>query len=145
MASVTGELFTMKFRATFKENPFFIFILIFGSFAVWVGAAKHVLAFSVIGGAIIAFILLIRIRFYVVITEEILEARSVLSTHRVRWVDIHQIKHRVEKGYIPSRWFGPDVYEFVATNAVLRINFKLFSHACYAEVLKRVPLTTTST
>lgn len=135
----------MKFRATFKENPFFVFVLMIGSFAVWVGTAYHELAFSVIGGAIIAFIFVIRIRFYVVITEEMLEARGFLSTHCARWVDIHQIKHKAEEGYMSSRLFGVAVYEFVATNAVVRINFKLFSRACYAEVLKRVPLTTAST
>jgi hypothetical protein len=135
----------MKFRATFKENPFLVFVLIIGFFAVWVGTAHHKLAFAVIGGAIIAFIFVIRVRFYVAITEEILEARGFLSTRRVRWVDIHQIRHKVEEGYMPSRLFGPAAYEFVATNAVLKINFKLFSRLCYVEVFKRVPLATAST
>ncbi len=137
----------MKFTVTFKENPIFIFFLAFGSLMVWFGitAPRNLnnLELAALGMGVIAFILIIRFRFYVLVTDEMLEVRRFLFTRRLRWAGIHKARSVAEEIYKKTGRLGaPYAYDFITGDGdVIRINFKLFSRDCFAEVFKRVPET----
>ncbi len=99
------------------------------------------LGFAVIGIAAIVLILIIRFRFYVLVTDEMLEVRRFLTPRRTQWTHIHKVRSVAKEIYKKTGRIGA-VYAFdfiTGDGDAIRINFKLFSRACADEVFKRAP------
>lgn len=95
---------------------------------------KIILAGFCVAGLI--FFLVTLSRFYVITTDDALEARDFFSIRRVRWAEIRGVKivKRKNKGVAWSR-----TLEFIVANGNVKINFDRFSPNCCEDVLSRVP------
>lgn len=125
----------MKFRATFKERLFIVIVsfglILSGIFGSILQHNNSTLIFSISCLALMLIVLLIeKVRFYVIVTDEILEARTLTSTKRLRWADIYEIKSVS----------GGGSFDYIGKDTAVRINFNRFSRDCYKEVLKQVSL-----
>jgi Bacterial PH domain len=134
----------MKFRVNFKNNSRSIGL---AGMILWVllgGLVQHNIIIMIITGInliAITFVIVEVIRFYVVVTDERLEARNFFSFRQIRWADIHEvkIKRNFKENSIMPLLFRREIHEFITVDTVVKINFSLFSRVCYDEVLKRVP------
>lgn len=128
----------MNFRVTFKENPFLIFLLLVGVLLAFVGFNQSNIVALLMGLAVSLLVVVIRLRFYVKITDDFLESQFLSVPKRIRWLEIQQVIQKMETGYWPSKLCGPFVYEFRGSETSVNINFKLFSRDCYQSVFARV-------
>lgn len=95
--------------------------------------------FAVAGIAIVAWIVAVRIRYFVQVSGEELRARSLVRESHVKWQDIVMVRPASQRGFWSSRFLGPLVLEFVSLDSTTRINFKLFPAECSRDVLQHVP------
>lgn len=91
------------------------------------------------GGVVLAWMAAIRIRYTVRVSEEALQARTLVGESRVKWQEIVRVRPAAECGYWASRFVGPSTLDFVSTGTHVRVNFKLFSAECLQDVMQRVP------
>jgi hypothetical protein len=85
------------------------------------------------GLSAIIFIIAVIVRFRVIITDEMLIVRGFIFSHRIRWVDIKDVKP-IYQG---------QKYKFITLNGTVSISFRWFPKECYDEVFKRIPVQTT--
>ena len=82
----------------------------------------------VCGIALLAFLLLVRLRLRVVLTPEFLEYTGIFSTRRILFSEVQAVRRAADKGYAASRTSGPFTYELRTSGESVRINLKLFPH-----------------
>lgn len=91
------------------------------------------------GLAVLGWLVAIRCRYRVRVSDEELQARNLLRESRMRWQDVIRVVPATEGGYWTSRLFGPSVLEFASPSSRLRVNFKLFPAECLVDVMQHVP------
>jgi hypothetical protein len=123
----------VKFRATLKNKAFIILVALGnGLFALFGGISLKEPTVTMLALILLAFTMIFstmhRVRLYVFVNSEVLEARTLFSTRSIRWTDVQEIRSKA----------GGNTLDYITKNGSVRIRFDWFPRDCYAAVLKQV-------
>jgi hypothetical protein len=125
----------MRYSTIYKGRYFQTIVpLAYAAFIVLRGGFENYIILTGSYFAILIFMLASVIRFRVITRDDVLEARNLFHTSRVRWADIREVKKISKKNTRFSK-----TYKFIAANGSVKINFNRFSPICFHDVLNRIP------
>ncbi len=129
----------MIYNATVKSNfgMFAISVPICGFFIVF-GAMHKQIAMVVLGAVPLIWLLAIRLRLRVIVTDDHLEYRGLLSTKQLRFTDVTDCRPMVSLGYLAEKLYGPFTYRIQTSDESIKINFKFFPLECMVSVLSKI-------
>jgi hypothetical protein len=130
----------MEYYATFKSNLGLVVLVIpVCGLLIAVSAAHSEIKMVILGAVPLIWLLAIRIRLKVTISDGYLEYRGLLASKRIRLLDVTDCRSMESLGYPYDRLYGPYTYRIKTPAESLKINFKFFPLECMNSVLANLP------
>lgn len=119
------------YKATIKENPGLVFIVSAVSIPLLIGFyLTHQISILILGIIPILWLLAVRLRYQVVITDSYIEHQNLFKKSKVNLSDIKSCFRVADLGYPYNRTKGPFVYAIATPERAILINLKFFPLAC---------------
>ena len=130
---------TAEYQVSLRTAPgAFVVGYLVAAFLVVAGLDSRPISYPAIltGALILAFVVRLR-HCRVTLAPEALHVRGVLHRVSLPWDAKVEARRAADTSFLASRLYGPFTWEFRSPAATARINFKLYSLACFQGVMSR--------